>query len=112
LPLPPKSTTLEDPESIRVEEARQRHIQCARRSLQTNLTLFLSLIVAFSILVVIPERELYSVLAGSSFKGVWPILTAVANFGPVRVVVRQYWSIILKTVKKRTNHEPPSPLGE
>ncbi len=85
-------------EHILAEKERKRlaQILTAKRSLITNLAFTGYLIVTHAIIALLPatERIFYSVIVFSLFKGSLPILTAIANFGTIQSVVRNYWNYL------------------
>ena len=64
------------------------------RSLITNVGLLGFFTVLLCVIALLPtaHRAVYSAIVSSIFKGAFPVLTAVANFGTVRVVAAQSWN--------------------
>jgi len=82
------------------EEKTQKQIMAAKRSLKTNFIVAALFTVLSSVLVILPKtaKLYYSATVLSSLKTALPILTAIANFGPVKSVVCQYWKHIKEKI--------------
>ena len=76
------------------DNLKSQQISSAKRSLQTNLALITLFIFVLVFLYFIPNRQFLSVLIFSMLKGALPIFTTVANFGTIRLVIRQYYEYL------------------
>jgi hypothetical protein len=76
------------------DNLKSQQISSAKRSLQTNLALITLFISVLVFLYFIPNRQFLSVLIFSMLKGALPIFTTVANFGTIRLVIRQYYEYL------------------
>jgi hypothetical protein len=85
------------------EEKTQKQIMAAKRSLKTNFIVAALFTVLSSVLVILPKtaKLYYSATVLSSLKTVLPIFTAIANFGPVKSVVCQYWKHVTERMTCR-----------
>jgi hypothetical protein len=71
-----------------------RQLISAKKSLETNLLILVVFFFLFAILIMLPNREFFSVLAFTVLKGAMPLLTTIVNFGTVQSVMRQYCEYI------------------
>jgi high-affinity K+ transport system ATPase subunit B len=74
------------------EEKQMAQILSAQRSLVTNLICMSVFSVGLTLVFLLPvhARTYFSVTVFSFVKGLMPLLTALANFGTVQSVLRQY----------------------
>jgi hypothetical protein len=85
------------------EEKIHKQIMAAKRSLKTNFIVAILFTGLTSVLVILPKnaKMYYAATVLSSMKTVLPIFTAIANFGPVKSVVCQYWKHVTEKIKCR-----------
>ena len=92
---------LDDKAAAMVEEKTRAQIMAGERSLKTNcffFALFIGLFVMFALLST--NTILYFTAAVLPIlKTVLPVFTAIANFGPVKSVVSQYWKNFRDKIK-------------
>lgn len=68
------------------------------RSLMTNIVLSLGFVVSYICLAFLPDA--LNVFIISAFKGLTPVLTTIANFGKIQVVLLMYWGNVVSMILK------------
>jgi hypothetical protein len=82
------------------EDLKARQLLSAKRSLETNLTLILVSSSVLGIMIIVSQREFFSLIVFSALKGCIPILTTIVNFGTVRCVLAQYRDGLKQTLSQ------------
>ena len=83
-------TPKDSPTKVCQEALQAKQLSSAKRSLETNFFLLLAFMSVFVTLIILPKKEVFSLIAFSTMKGAMPILTTIVNFGTIRSVMAQY----------------------